>query len=92
MKKEVARSLSIISQLGISVMVPTFLCLGIGLLIDRKFNTTTTVVLLFLGMAAGFRNAVILAKSVMNENAKTSSDRYKKYGGKELWQDEDKKG
>lgn len=95
MKKEVFRSLTLISQLGISVMVPMFMCLGIGLLIDGKFGTSTAVWLMFLGLAAGFRNAIILAKNVMNENAKTSSDRYKKYDikdGKELWQDEDKKG
>ena len=73
-------------------MVPMFMCLGIGLFIDKKFDTSTSVWLLFLGLAAGFRNAIILAKNVLNENAKDSSDRYKKYDRKELWQDEDKKG
>lgn len=95
MKKEVIRSLTLISQLGVSVMVPMFMCLGIGLLIDKHFNTSTAVWLMFLGLAAGFRNAIILAKNVMIENAKDSSDRYKKYDikdGKELWQDENKKG
>lgn len=95
MKKEVFRSLTLVSQLGVSVMVPMFMCLGIGLLIDDKFGTSTAVWLMFLGLAAGFRNAVILAKNVMDENSKTSSDRYRKYDikdGKELWQDEDKKG
>lgn len=92
MKKEVFRSLTLVSQLGVSVMVPMFMCLGIGLLIDKHFDTSTAVWLMFLGLAAGFRNAIILAKNVLDENAKDSSDRYKKYGGKELWQDEDKKG
>ena len=92
MKKEIIRSLSLVSQLGFSVMVPTFLCIGVGVLIDNKFGTSTTVWLLFLGLAAGFRNAIILARAVLNENSKSSSDRYKKYEGKELWQDEDKKG
>lgn len=91
MKKEVFRSLTLVSQLGISVMVPMFMCLGIGLLIDDKFGTSTAVWLMFLGLAAGFRNAIILAKNVMNENSKTSSDRYKKYSEKETVQDEDKK-
>ena len=87
MKKEVIRSLTLVSQLGFSVMVPTFLCIGIGNLIDNKFGTSTTVWLLFLGLAAGFRNAIILAKAVMKENSKTSSDRYRKYDGKELWEE-----
>ncbi len=71
------------------------MCLGIGMLIDKRFGISTAVWLMFLGLAAGFRNAIILAKKVMDENSKTSSDRYRKYDindGKELWQDEDNKG
>lgn len=90
-EKEVLRSLTLISQLGVSVMVPVFMCLGIGLFIDKRFDTSTTVWLLFLGIAAGGRNAYILARQVLNENAKESSDRYKKYYGKELKQDENNK-
>lgn len=67
-RKEVFRSLSVISQLGISVMVPTFLCLFIGLAIDNKFGTSTVLWLLILGMLAGGRNAYILAKGVIKEN------------------------
>ena len=91
MKKEIIRSLSLISQLGISVMVPMFLCLGIGLLIDKKFGTSTTIWLILLGICAGARNAYILAKKVLEENARESTDRYKNYGRKDLWQDEHKK-
>ena len=74
-RKEVFRSLSVISQLGISVMVPTFLCLGVGLLIDKYFHTSTAVWLLFLGMLAGGRNAFILAKQVLKENLADKKDR-----------------
>lgn len=67
-RKEVFRSLSLITQLGIHVMVPMFMCLFLGIMIDKYFNTATTVWLLFLGILAGGRNAYILAKSVLNQN------------------------
>ncbi len=86
MKKEVFRSLTLISQLGVSVMVPMFMCLGIGLFIDKRFGTSTAVWLMFLGLAAGFRNAIILAKQVLKENSKTSSDRYQSYKGYDSYQ------
>lgn len=70
MKKSVFRSLSLISQLAIHVMVPTFLCLAVGLYIDSKFSTWFSVPLLFLGILAGGRNAYVLAKGVINENSK----------------------
>lgn len=69
-KKEVFRSLALLSQLGVSVMVPVFLCLFIGLTIDKKFGTSLTLILLILGILAGGRNAYILAKGVVNENEK----------------------
>lgn len=69
-KKEVFRSFAIITQLGISIMVPIFLCLAIGLYLDKKFDTCFTIPLLILGILAGGRNAYILAKGVLNENSK----------------------
>ncbi len=70
MKKSVFRTLTLVTQLSVSIMVPTFLCLALGLFIDSKFSTWFAVPLLFLGMAAGVRNAYILVKGVLNENSK----------------------
>lgn len=67
-KKEVFRSLALITQLGIHVMVPIFMCLFIGYFIDKKFGTSTILVFLIVGMLAGGRNAYMLAKGVINEN------------------------
>jgi len=69
-KKEVYRSLSVITQLGISVMVPIFLCLMLGIWLDKKFSTWFTIPILVLGILAGGRNAYIMAKGVLNENSK----------------------
>ena len=69
-KREVFRTLSLVTQLGIHIMVPVFLCLFIGIWIDKKFGTSTVLIFLVLGILAGGRNAYILAKGVINENEK----------------------
>ena len=69
-RKEVVRSFMLVSHLGMTVMVPIFMCVIIGIFIDNRFGTSTLVWLLFLGIAAGMRNAYILIKSVLEENDK----------------------
>jgi ATP synthase protein I len=51
-------------------MVPIFMCVIAGIFIDKRFGTSTLVWLLFLGIAAGMRNAYILLKGVLDENLK----------------------
>lgn len=65
-KASAFRNLVLISQVGMCVMVPTFLMLALGLWLDGKFGTWFTVPLLFLGMAGGLRSAYILVKSVID--------------------------
>lgn len=64
-KKEVFRNLALVTQLGISVMVPVFLCLFIGNWVDKKFEISTILIFLLLGILAGGRNAYILAKGAI---------------------------
>lgn len=79
-RKEVIRSFMLISHLGVTVMVPIFLCVIVGIVIDKHFGTSTLVWLLFLGIAAGLRNAYILLKGVLDENVKEreNAERLKK--------------
>lgn len=67
-RKEVFRSFSMVTQLGMSVMVPVFMCVFIGVMVDKYFGMSTLLILLILGIGAGMRNAYILAMKVMNEN------------------------
>ena len=69
-RKEVVRSFMLISHLGLTVMVPIFMCVIAGIFIDKRFGTSTLVWLLFLGIAAGMRNAYLLLKGVLDENVK----------------------
>jgi len=61
MKKETYRSireLAYYSSLGFSIALSVFIGLGIGVWLDRKFETSPWLTLIFLGLgiAAGYRN------------------------------------
>ena len=68
------KNIVLISQLSICVMVPTFLCLAIGLCmalgiwLDKKFGTYFTIPLLIIGIAAGARNAYVLAMNSIKQD------------------------
>ena len=69
-KKSVFRNLTLITQLGIHVMVPIALCVAVGVLIDKHFGTYWVIPLMFLGMIAGGRNAYKLAMASAREDEK----------------------
>ena len=67
MKKETRtrmRDLAYYSSLGFSVSLSIFIGLGIGVFLDRHFNTSPWLTLLFLGfgIAAGYRNIGLAIK------------------------------
>lgn len=60
---KVIKALMLVTQLGISMMVPIFLCVLAGGFIDKKAGTGWVMPLfLFLGIAAAFRNVYYLLK------------------------------
>ena len=64
-KRSVYQSLAVITQFGINMLVPIFLCSFAGMFLDRKLGTEFWFVLLFfVGDLAGFRNIFILAKKI----------------------------
>ncbi len=71
MKRETRRAykeMAFYSSLGISVALAIFIGLGIGVWLDRKFDTSPWLTLIFLGMGivAGFRNIARVIKRVRN--------------------------
>lgn len=75
-KKSVYQSLAVITQFGINMLVPIFLCSFAGMFIDNKFGTAYWFVLLFfVGALAGFRNIFILAKKIY-EGDSSDEDRH----------------
>ena len=64
-KRSVYQSLAVITQFGINMLVPIFLCSFGGLFLDRKLGTAFWFVLLFfVGAISGFRNIFILARKI----------------------------
>lgn len=66
--KDVYRSMTLITQFGINMIVPIFLCTFIGIFIDKKLGTNFIVIILFfLGAAAGARNVYIFSKNLYDK-------------------------
>ena len=61
MKEDTRQALKLVglaSTLGLTIVIATFIGLAVGLWLDRVFNTSPwlTVIFLILGIIAGFRN------------------------------------
>ncbi|MEE1315369.1 MAG: AtpZ/AtpI family protein [Faecalimonas sp.] len=65
-KKGVFAAFSLISQLGLSIVVPVLLCIFIGVKLDERFGTSLTVLFIVLGILAGARNAYALLRQTKN--------------------------
>lgn len=63
--REVYKSMTLITQFGINMLVPIFICTFLGIFLDKKLGTQFICILLFfLGAAAGARNVYIFAKGI----------------------------
>ena len=68
-------------------MVPTFICLALGLWLDKKLGTCFTIPLLILGIAAGCRNAYVLAmNSIKQDEVKKKLEQEKDIQQKDIQQ------
>ena len=61
-KQSVFRTFALISQLGISILVPVLLCTIFGSWLEKKTSFPVFIPLIILGVLAGMRNAYILAR------------------------------
>ncbi|MCD7724494.1 MAG: AtpZ/AtpI family protein [Clostridiales bacterium] len=70
--RNVYQALMMITQFGINMLVPIFICTFLGILIDRRLETSGfTVALFFLGALAGFTNIFRFAKKIYQQPAVT---------------------
>lgn len=71
MDKNVGKTLMLVTQFGISMIVPIVLCMFLGMFVADKLSAPIiTVPFFILGALAGFRNVYILAKSVYKDDEK----------------------
>ena len=63
-KSKIFKTFTMLSQIGISMMVPVFLCVWFGSFLDEKFGTAFLFpVFLVLGFLSAIRNVYILTRT-----------------------------
>lgn len=63
-KSKIFKTFTMLSQIGISMMVPVFLCVWLGSFLDEKFGTAFLFpVFLILGFLSAIRNVYILTRT-----------------------------
>lgn len=72
--KKVYKTLALISQLGISMIVPILLCTVIGVYLDEKLSLPLTIPLIVLGILAGGRNAYVLVRHTSRQIAEDEGE------------------
>ena len=74
-KNKIVRSFMMVSQIGISMLVPIFLCLFFGIKLNDWFSSVYFVpIFLFLGIGAAFRNVYYLTKSFYAKDKKREDE------------------
>ena len=70
--RNVYQALTMITQFGINMLVPIFLCSFAGMFLDRRLGTSFWMILMFfVGTLAGFTNVFRFAKRVYETPAVT---------------------
>ncbi|MCQ2538515.1 MAG: AtpZ/AtpI family protein [Lachnospiraceae bacterium] len=73
-KNSIGKSITLILQIGLTMMVSIFLCLWAGIWLNNKFNTVWFVPLfLVLGIGGGFNSAWKLVKSYAKKDESTEA-------------------
>lgn len=68
-RRNVMRTLTLITQLGISMLVPIFLCFFTGYYLDKWLGTNYIIIIaFFIGAISGFRNVYVLVMRTMKNN------------------------
>ena len=65
LNSKVVKTMSLITQIGISMMCPILMMLFLGVWLEERFGIHLVLVFLLLGIAAGFRNCYILIKNAL---------------------------
>ncbi len=69
--KNVYRSLVMITQFGLNMLVPIGICSFLGIFLDKKLGTSFFVIIFFfIGALAGFRNVFIFARRIYEDKEK----------------------
>lgn len=82
--RNVIRTLTMVTQFGINMLVPIFLCFFVGYFLDQRLGTSyLTVILFFVGALAGFRNIFLFARRLSAGDGRALKSRGEVAGGEE---------
>lgn len=80
--KSVYRSLALVTQFGVNMLVPICIMTALGIFLDDKLGTSYLVIVLFLiGAVAGGQNVYRMAKQIYS--APTNRDKLKEQGSRD---------
>lgn len=73
-RRTTMKMLTLITQFGINMIVPVFLCFFFGMYLDKRLGTNYLMILFFfVGALAGFRNIYIFARK-MSQDTEEQND------------------
>ena len=72
--KDVVATLALISQLGLSMIVPILLCTYLGVWLEKKIDFPFTIIFIVLGILAGVRNAYALLKAYLKKKGEKEDE------------------
>lgn len=75
LKKEIIRTLALITQVGLSMLAPVLLCILLGIFLQKRFSVDLMLLLIILGLLAGCRNSWKLLTEMRRTNADKSEDK-----------------
>ena len=67
-QNQVVKMLFLISQIGITMLVTIFLCIAMGMAVDKIFKTELLVWFIILGVISGFRSVFILVRGYIGDD------------------------
>jgi len=77
-ERKVIKSMVMVTQIGISMLVPVFLCAAIGVWVSRLAGTQVWfLVFIFLGVCSSLRNLYIITKSFYSSDMKKEHEKLK---------------
>lgn len=75
-KLKVVEALSMVVQIGLNMIVSIFLCLALGLYIDKHFGTSLTVFFLVFGIISGYCGVYSTFKTLIERSTKDADALY----------------
>ena len=74
----VIKMLSLVTQIGITMLTSVFLCMAIGMWIDKHFSTNLFLFFLILGIMASIRSMFITLKPLLKGEREKKDEAFKK--------------